>query len=221
MTEEDHLRGRAYVIIGGPQASGKSHAQRHLVRTYKNIVALREAGQILLEREREEGSLLGGALVDKEFEKMVLQLDLERMREIPHEPSNKIYLDESNIFAVAHARVKNPDLAEILFLKYSQALSSFNAGVIFVHVAPEVSWERRERVYTQRYRGSPNYGYKMKRSKDYVFRIYPFLMELYRTLPYPKRQVEGTVLRAEFEKNVETAFESICDEIGATFERKF
>lgn len=213
------MRGRTYVIIGGPQASGKSHAQRHLVRTYKNIVALREAGQILLEREREKGNLLGGALVDRQFEKGVLQLDLERMKGIPHEPSNNIYLDESNIFAVAHARVKNPDLAEILFLKYSQALSSFDTGVIFTHIAPEVSWKRRERAYTQRYMGSPDFEDRMKRSRDYIFQLYPFLMELYRTLPYPKQQVEGTVPHAEFEKNVETAFEKICDEIGVTFEK--
>jgi len=215
------MRGQAYVIIGGPQASGKSHAQRHLERTYNNIVALRETGQILLEREKKNGNLLAGALVDKEFEKRVLQLDLERMRSIPREPSNNIYLDESNIFAVAHARVKNPDLAEILFLKYSQALSSFNTGVTFIHVAPEVSCERRERVYTQRYMGSPNLEDRMRRSRDYIFQLYPFLMELYRILPYPKQQVEGTVPHAEFERNVETAFEKICDEMEVVFEKRW
>jgi len=60
----------------------------------------------------------------------------------------------------------------------------------------------------------------MKRSRDYISQLYPFLVEMYRTLPYPKRQVEGTVPSAEFERNVETAFEETCDEIGATFEKK-
>ena len=214
------MKDMTYIVVAGPQASGKSVAQRHIARTYKNIIVLREAGQILLERERERKNVLGGALVDSEFEKRVLQLDLARMQNIRHKPGSYVYVDESSIFAVAHARVKNPDLAEILFLKYTQALDSFNTGIVFTHVAPEISWERRERVYARRYEGASDLAARMKRSKEYIFQLYPHLVALYRTLPYPKQQVEGAVPFQEFRKCVETAFEKVCKEMGVASERR-
>lgn len=214
------MKDQAYIIIGGPQASGKSVAQRHIGRTYRNIVVLREAAQVLLEGERQKGIVLGGALVDREFETRVLQFDLERMRNITHKPSNDIYVDESNIFTVAHARAKNMDLAEMLFLKYRQALSSFSTGVVFIHVTPEVSWRRREPAYVRRYQGSPDFEDRMKRSKEYIFQLYRHLTTLYQALPYPKQQVEGSVPFYKFEKDVETAFEKVCQGIGTRFERR-
>jgi len=214
------MENRAYVIIGGPQASGKSLAQRHIGATYRNIVVLREAAQVLLERERKRGNVIGGALVDREFERRVLQFDLERMRNIPHKPSNDIYVDESNIFTVAHARVKNADLAETLFLKYTQALNSFSTGIVFIHVTPEVSWNRRELAYVRRYQGTADFEDRMKRSKEYILQLYHHMTTLYQTLPYPKQRVEGAVPFHEFERNVENAFEEVCQGIGTRFERR-
>ncbi len=210
----------AYVVVAGPQASGKSVAQKHIARTFENTIVLREAGQILLEKEQERGNTLGGALVDSEFEKRVLQLDMARMKNIRDTPSSYIYVDESSIFAVAHAKVKNPDLAEILFLKYTQALDSLNTGIVFTHVTPEVSWERRQRVYEKRYEGTSDFAARMKRSKEYIFRLYPHLVALYKTLPYPKQQVEGAIPFQEFNKCVETAFEKVCREMGVISERR-
>jgi len=214
------MKDRAYVIIGGPQASGKSLAQRHIGTTYRNIVVLQEAAQVLLEREREKGNVLGGALVDREFEWRVLQFDLERMGNILHKPSNDIYVDESNIFTAAHARVKNADLAETLFLKYTQALDSLSTGIVFIHVTPEVSWRRRGLAYVKRYQGSVDFEDRMKRSKEYIFQLYRHMTALYQALPYPKQQVEGAVPFQEFERNVETAFEKVCQGIGTRFERR-
>jgi len=218
--EGENMKDVAYVIVAGPQASGKSVAQRHIAMTFKNTIVLREAGQILLEREQERGNALGGALVDSEFEKRVLQLDLARMQNIRDTPSRYIFIDESNVFAVAHAKVKNPDLAEILFLKYTQALDSFNTGIVFTHVTPQVSWERRQRVYEKRYEDALDLSARMKRSKEYIFQLYPHLVALYETLPYPKQQVEGAIQFQEFKKCVETAFEKVCREMGVTSERR-
>ena len=201
-----------YVIIGGPQASGKSVAKKHLEETYENIVIFPESAQTILNNYRKKGIILGGALANIDFQKRILESDLERMKRI-HKSREVVYVDESNLFTVAHVIVKNSKLADLFLAKYMQTLESFEVGIIFTDIAPDVSWKRRKQVYMKRYEGTPNFKDNMKHSKEYIFQLYPHLIELYDALPYPKQKIDGTVTFDDFKQSVESAFEKIYEEV--------
>jgi len=205
-----------FVIVAGPQGSGKSTAQRHLAYSYGNIVTLREAAQILFDEDRRRGIVSGGALVGSRFEKRILNLDLERMSRISLQGNSKmIYLDETNIFSVAHESLKDPLFARQMYEKYVQALNSFRVGLLFTNVPPEISWMRRRRLYERRYRGMADFEEKIRRSKEYLSKIYPEMIKLYERLPFTKRIVHTAGPRSELGPRVVGAFEQICRELSA------
>lgn len=207
--------GICLVIVAGPQGSGKSTAQRHLVYRYCNVVLLREAAQILFDTDRKRGVTLGGALVGSDFERRILELDLERMRRISFQGRREaIYLDETNIFSVAHESLKDPSFAQEMHQRYLQALRNFRVGVLFTNVSPEISWMRRRRVYERRYRGAGDLEEKMRRSKEYLWKVYPEMIKLYWRLPFVKRLVETEGPRVGLGRKVEDAFEQICQELS-------
>lgn len=210
-----------FIIIGGPQASGKTTAQEHIKETYRDIIILKEAAQILIEEERKRGLAIGGALVSSDFERKILDFNLKRMNEILSKGNpGKIYLEETYIFNLAHMAVKIPEMVGEYYPKYVESLKPFNVGIIFINVPPEVSFERRKPEYMRRYEGRENFDELMRKSKDYIYKIYPSFIAVYKRLPFPKRWVDATVSMQNYKKIVETTFESLCDELKIGLRRK-
>ena len=204
----------SYIIIAGPQASGKSTAKKHIEKTFKNVIVLEEAAEILL---RQKG-ISGGAFVDVDFERDLLDFDLKKMRKCL-EGRNVIYVDETNIFSSAHAKIRDPEVGEELFSGYVQMLNRFNTGIIFTHVNPEASLKRKETVYMKRYQSLDDFRHKMELSRKYILQIYPHLIDVFKRLDFPKEMVEGGVSLQEFEKNVEIAFQKVCSKMNVKVER--
>ena len=214
----DSRSGRiCLVIVAGPQGSGKSTAQRYLAERYSNIVTLIEAARILFDEDRSKGIVSGGALVGSGFEKRIMNLDLERMCKISLEGSSQtIYLDETNIFSVAHESLKDPVFAQQMYEGYMKALNSLRVGILFTNVPPEISWMRRRRLYERRYKDIADFEQRIRRSREYLWRIYPEMIKLYERLPFAKRLVHTVGMRSELGPKLVGAFEYLCRELSAT-----
>lgn len=211
----------AFIIIGGPQASGKTTAQKHIKETYRDIIILKEAAQILIEEERKKEVVIGAALVSAGFEKKILDFNLKRTNEILSKGnSGKIYLEETYVFNLAHMAVKIPEMVDEYYPKYIKSLKPFKVGIIFTNVPPEVSFKRRKSEYMRRYKGRENFDELIRKSRDYIYKIYPSLIAVYKRLPFPKRWVNATVSMQNYEKIIETTFESLCNELKIVFRRK-
>jgi len=204
-----------FIIVAGPQGSGKSTAQRHLAQRYSNIVILIEAARTLFDEDRSKGIVSGGALVGSGFEKRIMNLDLERMSKISLEgDSQRIYLDETNIFSVAHESLKDTAFAQQMYESYMKALRSFRVGILFTNVSPEISWMRRRRLYERRYKGMTDFEERIRKSREYLWRIYPEMIKLYERLPFAKRLVHTAGLRTELGPKVVGAFEYLCRDLS-------
>jgi len=214
----DSLSGRVcLIIVAGPQGSGKSTAQRYLAERYSNIVTLIEAARILFDEDRRKGTMLGGALVGSEFEKRIMNLDLERMSKISVEGNRQmIYLDETNIFSVAHESLRDPVFAQRMYENYMKALDSLRVGILFTNVPPDISWVRRRRLYERRYKDMTDFEERIRKSREYLWRIYPEMIKLYERLPFAKRLVHTVGMRSELGPKLVGAFGYLCRELSAT-----
>jgi len=205
------------IIVAGPQGSGKSTAQRYLAERYSNIVTLIEAAKVLFDEDRSKGIVLGGALVGSGFEKRIMNLDLKRMSKISLEGNSQaIYLDETNIFSVAHESLRDPVFAHQMYEGYMKALNSLRVGILFTNVPPEISWMRRRRLYERRYKDIADFEQRIRRSREYLWRIYPEMIKLYERLPFAKRLVHTVGMRGELGPKLVGAFEYLCRELSAT-----
>jgi len=194
------------IIISGPQAAGKStiianvcaHLQalspvlesgRHKMPL---MFPLQESRQIIAHKEM----LLGAIFMTQAQEEWVAECDLARM-DIMRRPSSRkiIYLDECNIFTIAHARAHGIKDIYRHWKDYMWRLEELNAKVIFLDIDPELSWERRWRKYEQRlvYFHANQHKSIMKRYRDYLNKLRPALLEVYEKLPLQKEFVDARV----------------------------
>jgi thymidylate kinase len=199
------------IIIAGPQAAGKSTAisqlcsQYQIVSSFLNrarkkipaIFPLQESRQIIAHKD----VLLGAIFMTPEQEEEVVECDLARMDLIlSRRRDHLIYLDECNVFTIAHALAHGVKGVEKHWLEYIARLQRLRAKVIFLDVDPEISWERRHKKYQQRLIYFPANQHKaiMERYRAYLERLHPLLLDVYRRLPFPKELLDGRMS----EKNI-------------------
>jgi hypothetical protein len=180
-----------YFIIAGPQAAGKSTLVKDICAAEPSITSLEESRQIIVHNYQRKGAIFMTELDEIE----VIHHDMTRMFTIlgqnrPHQ----LYLDETNVFTLGHARAHGIDLLEGYFRQYCDLLVRLNAGVLFIDVAPDISWERRQHRYAQRlWDLQDDERHKiMVKYKAYLTRLYPELLAIYDRLDVPKAKVNGS-----------------------------
>jgi thymidylate kinase len=190
------------LIIAGPQAAGKTTVINKLISQPYNVAdlfprqdppllfPLQESRQIIVHKD----VLLGAIFMTAEQELQVIECDLRRMDLIQqrnHKPA--VYVDECNIFTIAHALAHGVTQVQDYWDQYVTRLKELTARVIFVDVPPEVSWERRRRRYEQRliYFAESEHKAIMDNYRDYLFKLYPLLHQVFNCLPFPKDTVSG------------------------------
>ena len=120
---------RGYFVIGGPQAAGKSSSIKYIHSKYlsivplltrgakgpdvpqsehefKNLIALQEMRQAIIYKY----NINGGIFVERGEEEEIVKNDLARMDRILEDGNSNIFLDECNIFTLAHSRAHHIDL---------------------------------------------------------------------------------------------------------------
>lgn len=138
--------------------------------------------------------LLGAIFMNLEQELDVVDCDLQRMDLILQRAQNHIvYVDECNIFTIAHAAAHGITEIERYWDEYLARLTKLNARVIFLDVSPDISWERRHRRYEQRLIYFPEDQHEaiLQRYHNYLVKLRPLLLDVYDRLPFPKVIVDG------------------------------
>ena len=136
-----------YFVLAGPQAAGKSTVGQELCSADSRIIPLEESRQLVIHNSGKKGAIFMTDLDELE----VIHHDMTRMFTIlGQDRKDRIYLDETSVFTLGHARAHGIDLVEGYFRQYCDLLTKLNAGIIFVDVPPDVSWERRRYRYAQR-----------------------------------------------------------------------
>jgi hypothetical protein len=189
------------VILAGPQAAGKSTVITHLSRQPYTVAPLFPGGKAPLIFPLQESRqiiahmhmLLGAIFMTVEEEIEVVQCDLRRMDLILHRNHRLIYLDECNIFTIAHAVAHGVTEVERYWDEYIARLKRLEAAVIFLDVPPNVSWDRRLNRYQQRLVYFPENHHQviLERYHEYLMRLHPLLINIYDHLPFPKAMVDG------------------------------
>lgn len=136
-----------FFILAGPQAAGKSTIKQAFSSQVNGLIPLEEARQIIVHKHQRKGAIF----MTRHDEIDVIHFDMTRMFDILHRgPTGEILLDETNVFTLGHARAHGIDLLEGYFRQYVDLLTELGAGVIFVDVPPQISWERRQPRYAER-----------------------------------------------------------------------
>jgi len=213
------------IIIAGPQAAGKTTTIIHLCSEYQSmsplfscankklppIFPLQESRQIIVHRD----ILLGAIFMTAEQEEDIIACDLGRMDLILKHAREKhiIYLDECNIFTIAHAVAHGVKSVEKYWQEYVDRLTRLNAKVIFLDVDPETSWERRRAKYQQRLVYFPTNRHKsiMRRYQEYLKRLHPLLLDVYERLPFPKQMLSSHTLGKDKVQSFAEALIKISD----------
>ncbi|MDI6721622.1 MAG: deoxynucleoside kinase [Candidatus Aenigmarchaeota archaeon] len=218
-----------FFVVGGPQAAGKSSTIKYLhskycstvpmdENVYKNLVALQEMRQIIIHKY----SILGAIFMDKSDEIEIVENDLKRMDNILDLDDDRIYLDECNIFTLAH--LKNHCIeANKYFHEYCDRLRRLDASIMFLGISPEISWQRRKKRYEERIEGFPPDEREtiMRSYKEYLFELHPRISELYEELDFPKTKIDAEILSEYLLLKASESFEEMMKRYEAGLTRRF
>lgn len=192
------------IIIAGPQAAGKSTIITQLAEQYHTLRSLfpsrrppllfplQESRQIVVHKY----ALLGAIFMTREHEREVVECDFSRMDIILGRMRDcVIYLDECNIFTIAHATAHGIGEIARHFDEYLDRLAKFRAKIIFIDVPPDISWERRRMKYAQRlvYFPRRRHAAIMRCYREYLSDVHPLLLSLYRRIQLPKEMISGSL----------------------------
>lgn len=186
------------VIISGPQAAGKSTSigkindllRYRLGEKYVVPFVLQEARQIIVHKYHSMGAIF----LDIEHEKEIIETDFFRMEKILSEIDDSlIYLDECNVFTLAHAKAHGEDLSDLFFDKYIDYLKRLNAVVVYIDLDPDISWRRREQSYRSRLFRFPEEEREgiLTRYFEYLRRLHPELKNVFEKIRLPKIVIDG------------------------------
>jgi nicotinamide riboside kinase len=179
-----------YFVFAGPQAAGKSSLVTRVCAENQAIIPLEESRQIIVHKYQRKGAIFMTELDEIE----VIHNDMTRMFVVlAHSHSAHTYVDETNVFTLAHARAHGIDLVSGYFKQYCDMLARLKAGIIFVDVPPAVSWDRRRFRYMQRlWDVSDEHREElMAKYKSYLDRLYPELLDVYHKLDCKKGIIDG------------------------------
>ena len=201
---------RKFFVVTGPQAAGKTTAIMHLSGKYINsvpmltrtekgkvvppyeVMSLEESRALIVHKYQVKGAVFMSELDELE----VIHNDMTRMFKIlRNEDRGEMYIDECNVFTLAHAKAHGIDLLDGYYKQYCDMLRKLNARFLFLDVPPEISWKRRRERYKQRHWDLPPSEREevMKRHKDYLFTLYPELLKIYEGLDFPKAKIDTSV----------------------------
>ncbi len=191
-----------FVVLGGPQASGKSSCIKSFNEFVLNLYpclpkkkditlfCLQEARQIIVHKYH----AMGAIFLTPEQEKEIIETDFQRMKVINEElDESLVYMDECNIFTLAHAKAHQVDLIDQYFNRYLKFLKQINAAVIFLDLSLEISWQRREAIYKSRLRRFPPELREdiYRRYHEYLYNLSMLLDEVWGQLTLPKIKISA------------------------------
>jgi hypothetical protein len=182
---------KGYLVLAGPQAAGKTTFLAAAQKRSSLIIPLQESRQIIVHRRKRRGAIF----MTKEDEIEVIHHDMQRMFSILEAPiSGALYVDETNVFTLGHAKAHGINLITGYFKQYCDLLSALEATILFIDVSPHVSWLRRRFKYLARLQDLRPIEIKctLDLFRRYLNRLHGELDTVYSSLPLPKVRVDGS-----------------------------
>ena len=198
-----------FLVLAGPQAAGKSTAQKTICADEPSTIPLQESRQIVVHRNHRKGAIF----MTRDDELEVIHNDMHRMfRIIGEGDPGRVYLDETNIFTLGHALAHGIDLLDGYFRQYVDLLARLRAAVLFIDVPSDVSWERRRARYVHRLCDHPadERDRLLDWYRSYLDRLYPKLVEIFERLDLPKIRVNGCGSFADTTAAIAKAYRQLC-----------
>jgi thymidylate kinase len=194
--DRGNVKKPLYILIAGPQASGKSTAVRLLGEILPGSVIHNECGAFVLSSMRDSG----GAFVTEEMERKILECEFAKLCGV----AEGIHVDETGVFSLAHARgLGFGEMADEFLPRILDELEKFDVRIVFIDTDPDVSWDRRKHVYIDR-------GFlddEMQEARAKIDRTYGELKKLYEELSFEKVLIENNssdlgAFRGKIEKTI-------------------
>lgn len=204
-----------YIVIAGPQSSGKSTAIEAIREKFPEAKVYKEINPFTVSKKGERHK--GGAFVTPRLQKRIQEANLARLKTISRKRKG-IYLEETGVLGLAHAKMRLGEKAVNDYLgKYKKVLGKLNAAILFIDTRPEVSWKRRKDYYAEKAKEIKS-GEKRKevlqRYKDYLYKIYPEFHRILGRLNVPvKIYKNGDSPVEKFKKEILREFSSLLQEL--------
>jgi thymidylate kinase len=212
---------QGYFIMAGPQAAGKSSSIRYIHARYQadcslpeicdhamlNIVLVREMRKILVN----EHNVLGAIFMDISQDIEITKKDLARLDEIIGREDDRVYMDETNIFTLAHIMTRG-HITNSYYEEYIQRLEQLKAAVMFLDLPPDISWQRRKARYEERVSDFPplQRAVILERYREYLIKVHGPLHEIYDSLPLDKVMINTEGNLDDTQAKVAEAFEELA-----------
>jgi thymidylate kinase len=194
----------SFFIIAGPQCAGKTTTKSYLYSRYmaiarsqtpgatpehRNLFLLPEMRQLVMH----ERGIHSAIFIDIDTERKIVERDLARMDDIIEKADDRIYLDETNIYTLAHARRRGLHVNDLVS-EYGHRLQTLNAAILFLDVPPDISWQRRKVRYQERVNGFPQTeaAKVMEMYRDYLVTLHQELMNVSNMLKIELRRIDAT-----------------------------
>ena len=207
-----------FVVIAGPQSSGKTTAFTHLQQKYQDRFDYHpEINQLNV-----HGVTLGSIAVSASMEEEILQADIAQITHI-HD-THKIQIYETAMFHLVYVNSLAPGLYKQAKEHYREAFSGHLLDVIFIDTLPETSFARRRPIYLARIEGeitkkrlakSPATTYTNEMLQKYEKRIqdlFPIWHHVYDELSYANRKV--TINNNKTEEEFLSEFDRVINELS-------
>jgi hypothetical protein len=228
-----------YIIVAGPQAAGKSSSIEYMQAKYQSLISLQNRQEfgskipfyapdgpemlptnIILYQEMRalvvrENKIKGGIFMDWAEESEVIDRDIARLDETISKEDNRVYIDETNIFTLAHAGRHNV-LIKPSYERYMKRLRQLNTVILFLDINKMTSWERRSPSYMARVANHPEKDREIEMNNflSYLDLVYPRLYDIYDLLPFPKRMINTETSIEQTEEDVTSALEQMIKSQG-------
>ncbi len=182
----------SYIIIAGPQSSGKSSLLKYLKTKYPKHIFIEEKNPASVTGKKDFGAINSGS----ELEKKIIEEDIKHIQEIDRK--NKIIIIESDIFHCVYADYFNGKKnANKYYRRYLKAHQGFNPVIIFINTLPEISWKRRRYKYVNRIRNKKIKSKKeikklLDRYQEIILQLYPIWIKYYKKVPFKKLMIENS-----------------------------
>lgn len=216
-------------VLAGPQCAGKSTVKNYLYARYmrqgtqtgqppRNLVLLQEMRQLIMH----ERGIHSGIFIDRDAEEEIVRRDLERLEMVVAGGKGLIYLDETSVFTLAHASLRGLPISQPLD-HYRSLFRPMQTAVIYLRIAPSMSWTRRKPKYEERVAGYPieEAATVLKMYREYLEQVDVHLQHLKEQIGVRICEIDASGPLEDTLRRCAKAFIETCEELKVPIQARF
>ncbi|MCL4364639.1 deoxynucleoside kinase [Patescibacteria group bacterium] len=202
-----------FITIAGPQASGKTTALNHLKKHHQDWFFLEDINPFTVIGKNHPGA----AYTDTELEGKILEIVSAKLHKIENH-YDQIIVAEMGIFHLVYGQfIGSKKLSNQFLPKFLKIYNEFNSSIVFINITPNVSFARKRKSYRQRILAKGTTDDKeisdsLTVYKHAINNIYPYWLDLYQRLDFPKITIENSDLtEKEFLAKLDSVIKKIIN----------